>query len=70
MVVENEWRPQQKVCYEAGDENSGLDLEELRERGRSAISLLSCLVRVALWVPRECLLEFRNGIKQQVGEGI
>lgn len=31
MGAENEVRPQQAVCYRAGDKTKGLDLEECEE---------------------------------------
>lgn len=39
--AERKARVQYIVCYEAGDETGGLDLEDGREKRRSAVSLPS-----------------------------
>lgn len=44
-------KPQWNVCYRPGDESRTLDLEEWRDRRRSAVSLFASLVRVACLLP-------------------
>lgn len=41
MGVEKKGRVQQKVCYRAGNETGGLNLEDRRERWGSIVSLLA-----------------------------
>lgn len=42
------------VCCKARDGTGELDLEELEERGRPAVSLLTSLARAAVGVLLEC----------------
>lgn len=51
MGAERKGRPQQVVYYRAGGEPGPLDLEESREKGRSATSLPASLPSVASEVP-------------------
>lgn len=43
MGAEMKWRTQQVVHSQVGDETGGLNLEEQRERLRSAVSLIAFL---------------------------
>lgn len=56
-------------CLRARYETQELDLEEQRERLRSAVKLLASLTRVAWWCPMECLPDLGSETKQQVREG-
>lgn len=55
------------VYCSAGNETGELDLEELRDRWRSAVNLSVSLIRVACEVPRAFLLELGAWETQWVG---
>lgn len=59
MRARSEERAQQKLCYGAGEEAGGLDLEE-RKGGewRTCSSPICVLGRSGLCVPRECVLSW------------